>query len=90
MDETVANPIDNNSPDLLLTPSVNHQYASSINTSATSGGVGSGQSVGTVGNLPETFRVDFVTDLSGNPAGSGRLITVIQPTATLSSTAITQ
>ena len=68
--ETVANPIDNNSPDLLLTPAVNHQNASSINTSATSGGVGSGQSVGSVGNLPETFRVDFVTDLRGDPAGS--------------------
>ena len=68
--ETVANPIDNNSPDLLLTPAVNHQNASSINTSGTSGGVGSGQSVGSVGNLPETFRVDFVTDLRGDPAGS--------------------
>ena len=68
--ETVANPIDNNSPDLLLTPAVNHQHASSINTSATSGGVGSGQSVGSVGNLPETFRVDFVTDLRGDPADS--------------------
>ena len=88
--ETVANPIDNNSPDLLLTPAVNHQNASSINTSATSGGVGSGQSVGSVGNLPETFRVDFVTDLRGDPADSGRLITVIQLTATTSSTAITQ
>ena len=69
--ETVANPIDNNSPDLLLTPSVNHQFASSINTSANSGGVGAGQSVGSVGNLPETFRVDFVTDLRGNPADAG-------------------
>ena len=68
--ETVANPIDNNSPDLLLTPAVNHLPASSINTSANSGGVGSGQSVGSVGNLPETFRVDFVTDLRGDPAGS--------------------
>src|SRR4029079_14800601 len=68
--ETVGNPIDNNSPDLLLTPAVNHLNASSINTSGNSGGVGSGQSVGSVGNLPETFRVDFVTDLSGDPAGS--------------------
>ena len=71
--ETVANPIDNNSPDLLLTPSVNHQFASSINTSANSGGVGGGQSVGAVGNLPETFRVDFVTDLRGDPADFGQL-----------------
>ena len=68
--ETVANPIDNNSPDLLLTPAVNHLPASSINTNANSGGVGNGQSVGSVGNLPETFRVDFVTDLRGDPAGS--------------------
>ena len=68
--ETVANPIDNNSPDLLLTPAVNHLPASSINTNANSGGVGNGQDVGSVGNLPETFRVDFVTDLRGDPAGS--------------------
>ena len=37
------------------------------------------------GALPETFRVDFVTDLRGNPADSGQLITVIQLTATTSS-----
>jgi hypothetical protein len=68
--ETVARPIDNNSPDLLLTPAVNHVPASSINTSSGTGGVGAGQSVGSVGNLPETFRIDFVTDSRGDPAGS--------------------
>src|SRR6185312_13989140 len=66
--ETAANPIDNNSPDLLLTPSVNHVFASSINTNANSGGVGGGQSIGPG---PETFRVDFVTDLRGDPADAG-------------------
>ena len=68
--ETVANPIDNNSRDLLLTPAVNHLPASSINTATGSAGVGGGQSVGSVGDLPETFRIDFVTDLRGDPAGS--------------------
>ena len=64
--ETVARPIDNNSPDLLLTPAVFHLPASSINTSSGSAGVGGGQSIGPA----ETFRVDFVTDLRGDPAGS--------------------
>jgi hypothetical protein len=72
--ETLVNPIDNNSPDLLLTPSVNHQLASTINSDANSGGVGPGASVGQApGGGVETFRVDFVTDLSGNPADSGQL-----------------
>ena len=73
VNETVVSPINNNSPDLLLTPSVNHQIASSINSSGTSGGVGDGQSVGSAGGVPETFRVDFVTDLRGDPADSAQL-----------------
>ena len=60
-------PIDNDSQDLLLTPEVNGANASTINTSANTGGVGSGQSVGAG---PETFRIDFVTDLRGDPADS--------------------
>ncbi|MER8434730.1 beta strand repeat-containing protein, partial [Mesorhizobium caraganae] len=66
--ESVGSPIDNNSSDLLLTPSISGANDSTINSSAISGGVGSGSSVGST----ETFRVDFVTDLRGNPAdGAG-------------------
>ena len=61
-----------NSPDLLMTPAINGYDNGTINASAISGGVGSGNSVGLDNNgYAETFRVDFVTDLSGNPAGSG-------------------
>ncbi|MFM5968890.1 MAG: beta strand repeat-containing protein, partial [Micrococcales bacterium] len=62
------------SKDLLLTPGVVDANgivtnASTINTSATSGGVGSGASVGT----GEVFRVDFVNNLKGDPKdGSGQ------------------
>jgi hypothetical protein len=69
--ETVGAPIDNNSRDLLLTPQINHQFDGSINTSANSGGVGSGASVGEDTNQPETFRIDFVTDLRGDPNSVG-------------------
>ena len=70
--ETVAAPIDNNSSDLLLTPQLNHQFDSSINTNANEGGVGIGGNVGPVLEGPkETFRIDFVTDLRGNPASTG-------------------
>ena len=70
--ETVAAPIDNNSSDLLLTPQINHQFDSSINTNANEGGVGIGGNVGPVLEGPkETFRIDFVTDLRGNPASTG-------------------
>ncbi|MBD9511063.1 type I secretion C-terminal target domain-containing protein, partial [Ensifer sp. ENS10] len=65
--ETVSHPIDNNSPDLLLTPAINGLPAGTINTSANSGGVSGG---GSVGN-GETFRIDFVTDLRGDPSGTG-------------------
>ena len=66
--EVVGSPIDNNSQDLLLTPSINGLSNSTINATANSGGIGSGASVGAT----ETFRVDFVTDLRGNPAdGAG-------------------
>jgi plastocyanin len=65
--ETVGTPIDNNSSDLLLTPQINHQFASSINSNNGSGGVGTGGNVGPA----QTLRVDFVTDLRGNPASTG-------------------
>ena len=66
--ESVGAPIDNNSKDLLLTPSVNGAPSSTINSTANTGGIGGGASVGAT----ETFRVDFVTDLRGNPAdGAG-------------------
>ena len=62
---------DNNSPDLLLTPAINHRDAGTINTTANAGGVGGvGAAGNNVGNL-ETFRIDFVTDLSGNPNSNG-------------------
>jgi len=66
--ETVGSPIDNNSKDLLLTPKEGGVNDGTINTTANTGGVSGGASVGS----GETFRVDFVTDLRGNPAdGAG-------------------
>ena len=58
---------DNDSSDLLLTPEINGVDDGSINTSALSGGVGTGADVGP----NETFRVDFVTDVSGDPGSIG-------------------
>jgi VCBS repeat-containing protein len=66
--ESVSAPINNNSKDLLLTPSISGAPNSTINSTANTGGIGGGASVGAT----ETFRVDFVTDVRGNPAdGSG-------------------
>ncbi|MGN7883763.1 type I secretion C-terminal target domain-containing protein, partial [Ensifer sp. 22460] len=65
--ETVNAPIDNNSSDLLLTPEINGANGGRINTSNISGGVSDGNSVGS----QETFRVDFVTDLRGDPKSTG-------------------
>jgi Ca2+-binding RTX toxin-like protein len=59
-----GSPVNDSSPDLLLTPEVNGQDAGTVNTTANSGGIGSGQDV----NGTDTFRIDFVTDLLGNPA----------------------
>ena len=62
--------IDNNSPDLLLTPERAGLPFGTINTTATAGGVGgAGGAPATTWATLETFRIDFVTDLSGNPAG---------------------
>ena len=62
----------NNSPDLLLTPKSGGLPIGTINTTANAGGVGGGGGGNNVGDGPETFRIDFVTDLSGDPhSGSG-------------------
>ncbi|MER8742277.1 DUF5801 domain-containing protein, partial [Mesorhizobium sp. M1004] len=61
--DSVSNPNDNNSSDLLLTA-----IGGTVNTSSVAGGVGDGSSVGS----GETFRVDFVQDLRDG-AGSGYL-----------------
>ncbi|MES2699116.1 MAG: DUF5801 repeats-in-toxin domain-containing protein [Pseudomonadota bacterium] len=65
----------NESSDLLLTPAVGGAPSSTINQSSVQYGVGSGNSIGLAspGNpaTAETFRLDFVTDLRGNSAGSG-------------------
>jgi VCBS repeat-containing protein len=53
--ETVGTPIDNNSSDLLLTPQINHQFASSINSNNGSGGVGTGGNVGSSADPPRRF-----------------------------------
>ena len=60
-------PVDDNSSDLLLTP---FGTATGINGNANSAGAsggGGGQNIG----AGEGIRLDFVTDLAGNPAGSG-------------------
>ncbi|NRG16409.1 hypothetical protein HPQ64_01750, partial [Rhizobiales bacterium] len=62
--ETVGAPIDNDSRDLLLTPSIGGVNDGTINSSSVAGGIGGGASVGG----SEVFRVDFVVDLRGNPA----------------------
>ncbi len=65
LDENLGGtPVDNDSQDLLLTPAENGADAGSVNTTANIGGVSNGASVGN----GETFRVDFVTDLRGDPA----------------------
>ncbi len=56
-------PVDDDSQDLLLTPIVNGMDGGTINSSAISGGVGSGNSVG----ADEGVRIDFVVDLTGDP-----------------------
>jgi hypothetical protein len=54
-----STPVDNDSHDLLITPTNN----TSINSSGILGGVDTGQSVG----AGEGFRIDYVVDLSGSP-----------------------
>src|SRR4029079_3990100 len=61
LDNPGAIVIDNNSPDLLLTPEVNGLPDGSINTTANAGGVSGGANGNNVGS-GETFRIDFVTD----------------------------
>ena len=69
--ETLANPNDNNSPDLLLTPSVSQLFASTVNTNANKGGIGGGDKRWRNSRrCPETFRVDFRDGFEGDPADS--------------------
>jgi Ca2+-binding RTX toxin-like protein len=53
--------------DLLLTPEVNGLRAGSIQSNANTGGVNSGDSVGS----GESMRLDFVNNLTGNPQKTG-------------------
>ena len=52
---------------LLLTPEINDRWDGTINSSALSGGVADAASVG----AGETFRIDFVWNLSGDPKSTG-------------------
>ncbi|WP_323903990.1 DUF5801 repeats-in-toxin domain-containing protein [Aeromonas hydrophila] len=61
---TAAN---DNSKDLLLTAMTNGVDGGTVNTSANTGGISSGSSVG----LGEAMRIDFVIDLTGNPVSGG-------------------
>ncbi|MEY4270017.1 MAG: hypothetical protein RLZZ58_1233, partial [Pseudomonadota bacterium] len=65
--QTPTAPIDDNSRDLLLTPSIGGVNAGTINGSSVAGGVGSGNAV----DAGDMVRVDFVTDLRGDTAGPG-------------------
>jgi hypothetical protein len=54
--------------DLLLTPKLGGAPDGTVNTSSVAGGISSGNSV----DSGDTFRIDFVTNLAGNPKdGSG-------------------
>ncbi|WP_330544538.1 DUF5801 repeats-in-toxin domain-containing protein [Aeromonas hydrophila] len=61
---TIAN---DNSKDLLLTAMTNGADGGTVNTSANTGGISSGSSVGS----GEAMRIDFVIDLTGNPVSGG-------------------
>ncbi len=70
--EDATTDIDNDSLDLLLTPQVNGLDDGTINSNDFAGGVGGGPGQGSAVGATETFRVDFVVDLTGNPAdGTG-------------------
>ncbi|MGH6632429.1 MAG: VWA domain-containing protein, partial [Sphingopyxis sp.] len=57
-------PGDNNSSDVLITPMTNNADGGTMNANANNTGVSAGNSVGPT----EAVRVDFVIDLTGNPA----------------------
>ncbi|QSR55445.1 retention module-containing protein [Aeromonas dhakensis] len=61
---TLAN---DDSKDLLLTAMTNGVDGGTVNTSANTGGISSGSSVGS----GEAMRIDFVIDLTGNPVSGG-------------------
>ena len=61
-------PVPDGSDDLLLTPvGVGTTINGNANAAGVSGGGGSGLGIGS----GEAIRLDFVNDLTGNPAGSG-------------------
>uniref|UniRef100_UPI003D242125 type I secretion C-terminal target domain-containing protein n=1 Tax=Aeromonas rivipollensis TaxID=948519 RepID=UPI003D242125 len=57
----------NDSKDLLLTAMIDGVDGSTVNTTAQTGGIGGGASVGS----GEAMRVDFVVDLTGAPVSGG-------------------
>ncbi|MGY3868512.1 VWA domain-containing protein [Aeromonas crassostreae] len=58
---------DDNSQDLLLTAMAGGGDGSTVNTTANTGGIGGGASVGS----GEAMRIDFVVDLAGSPVSGG-------------------
>lgn len=58
---------DNDSQDLLVTPMIDGVSDGTFNSSSISGGVGDGNSV----SPDEGIRLDYVIDLTGNPAKAG-------------------
>ncbi|MGY3896452.1 DUF5801 repeats-in-toxin domain-containing protein [Aeromonas enterica] len=70
---TTAN---DNSKDLLLTAMTNGVDGGTVNTSANTGGISSGASVGS----GEGMRIDFVIDLTGNPVSGGSYGTLANQT----------
>ena len=69
MDRSLARtPLPDGSDDLLLTPAgVGTTINGNANAAGVSGGGGSGLAIGS----GEAIRLDYVNDLTGNPAGSG-------------------
>lgn len=64
---TTSSAINDNSRDLLVTPSISGANSGTINGSSVALGVGSGNDVGT----NDKVRIDFVVDLVGDTSGSG-------------------
>ncbi|MCC6926212.1 VCBS domain-containing protein, partial [Novosphingobium sp.] len=65
--DTTSAAVNDNSRDLLITPSISGANSGTINGSSVALGVGSGNDVGP----NEMVRIDFVVDLVGNTSGPG-------------------
>ena len=65
--ETVGAPIDNNSPDLLLTPAVISCLHAQLIQMQIEAASAAETALATAGNFLETFRVDFVIGFEGRP-----------------------